>query len=489
MCLNSKIFRPSHVYQHSFNVVQVNAGCGKCAECREIQRNEWVNRLSFEFDSNKGGVSVFLTFTYNDAHLPFFEDSETGFKTACFNHGDVLRFLKSLENYYYHRFKCKPYKYFFAAEYGKTTKRPHYHCLFFLSSLIAGEWQNFVEVCREIWSKPMFHNIRLTDKDSLNLGWMFPSVTSDGRYIDNKGKDRTPLIQSGVKGMTYVSKYSTKDMSFYSDEVNLYLNSDNGYKLRPYLPKHWQSKKLGYSAVELASKNIENALCSGIVNPLTLKPVPLPNYVVNKLLYTNVWRGRTSYNEVTGKTSKLYDRELSEFGRKYVALVFRSRVNKTAHKMSERFQAIVNNVLPVSVPRETNTLIQSANISDIKDYKSFIALAMYHHFWRNFDAQFYTYALNYFDGCLSDMLSFSPRFDSLYTATKDQNFKRLFPITVDVDTSLNNDVFGVLSALDAVYSSVSKELSKLNVNERVKKREESYVTKEKLTHGFPLNLC
>ena len=493
MCSSPRTFRPLHVYQNTFvNCTSVSCGCGKCEECREVKRNEWVNRLCFEYDSisKKKGCAVFLTFTYRDECLPSFTDGD--FHTLCFNHSDVLKFLGSLEDYYMHKFGYKPYKYFFAAEYGKHTQRPHYHCLFFLDGSLALNWMHFVEVCREIWSAPMYKNYKQTKKQSLNLGFMFPrlvgarfdsdGVVCSGRYIDEKGKDRTPLIQSGVQGMVYVSKYSTKDMSFYSDDINAYLSSDNGYKLKPYLPKHWQSKKLGFSAVELAQNNIESAITLGIQNPLTLMNVPLPNYVVNRLLYKNVWRGR-----VSSLGNKLYDRELSDFGKKYLATVFKTRVVKTAHKMSELFQCIGNGFF--EFPDNTCSVLSSCGITSCRDYKSFVGASIYHHFYKNFNSNLYELVLRSLSGSFSDLLTFHPLVLGFYVHTKDTAFKRLNPHSRDYLHSSPIKYFGDVPLLDSIFCEVSRKIQSKKLKERVRKRLESYDTKELLTHGFPINLC
>lgn len=496
MCTNPRVFRPSHVYNHSIlNTSAVTCGCGRCDECREVKRNEWVNRLSFEFnDFNiKGGKAIFLTFTYDNDHLPVFTDPDTGFSTLCFNHNDVKTFLGSLEDYYMHIYGYKPYKYFFASEYGKTTQRPHYHCLFFIDVVLASNWYHFVEVCREIWNKPIRKDRPQTLKTQHKFGFMFPrlccpvynsdGVIVSGRYVDEKRRDRTPLITSGVKGMTYVSKYATKDMSFYSDEINEYLASSNGFKLKDKLPKHWQSKKLGYSAVTSALSNLDTALSLGIINPLTLKYIPVPQYAINKILYKNVYRGRVS---PLGK--KLYDRELSSFGISYLSKVFKSRCIRTAHKMSELFQ-LLGNTSTVDFPVYTRWLLSLCGINNMRSYQAFLPCAIYHHFYKNFNQNLYETVLRSLSGSFSDLLTFHPVVLAYYVKTKDTSFKRLHPVSSNVFKSRYDNVFGFIPFLDAVYCDVSRNIQSNIIKDRVKNRLQSYATKELLSHGFPLNLC
>lgn len=487
MCLCQKYVHPRSVYRHVLNPVSVSTGCGKCDECREIQRNEWVNRLCFEYDSNKGGCCVFLTFTYNDAHLPVFTDGD--FTCKCFNHDDVKVFIKTLKNYYWRKFHSCPFRYFFASEYGKHTQRPHYHCLFFLDASLASHWSDFCEVCRHIWSKSILPPADdLFSVRSMDLGFMYPKIDK-GRYVDDLGNDKTPLIKSGVKGMVYCSKYACKDMSFYSEDIAAYLASENGYKLKPFLPRHWQSNKLGYSAVGVSLKAPEKSFNIGIVNPLSKEVCPLPNYVINKLLYKNVFVGRTKVDDKTGKVVKLYDRDLSDFGRNYLYTSFMARVVRHARKMSVTMQSLDFDLgidFDVSYFRD---IAARCNFGDYKDYRNFIPAAIYHCFWRNYDKVAFCYALERCDGDLSAMLSDGDFLRDLVVSSKDTAAKRISDDFVQVEPIYADDVFGYISRFDKLYSNLCRLLSCKTVSSRVRKREEGYELREKLTHTFDKKLC
>ena len=91
--------------------------------------------------------------------------------------------------------KCA-YKYFFCSEYGKFTKRPHYHGLFMLQPGVDSTW--FAEKCRSLW----------------HHGFMFPRF-KNGKYVDNLGAVTSVVLRNINAACKYVSKYITKDIDYY----------------------------------------------------------------------------------------------------------------------------------------------------------------------------------------------------------------------------------------------------------------------------------
>lgn len=364
MCLS-----PIHIPNKSSYIVDgisysgYDVPCGHCLECQQQKRNEWQTRIAFELSSlyARGGRAVFLTFTYNDAHLPSVElDFGVHGKEviSCFRHADVLAFLNRLKVGAHKTFGPSSYKYFFTSEYGSSTKRPHYHAIFFLQPFV--DWHKFVEMCRAKWS----------------FGYMFPKFDKyRNMYVDNDCLPLTggkPCISSLGGCAKYVSKYVTKDLSFYElPSVSQYL-SVKGHKdlIKTFLPKHWQSNCLGWSAIDdinlFDDADVKQVLSAGILNPLTFKRVSLPSYVINKLMYRNVKSDRIS--PTSGKP--LFDRYLTDFGAMYQRYIFETRIFKTACKMSETLQALSADCLTYR-PLKTFTPVQ------LCDYKTFIPHAFY----------------------------------------------------------------------------------------------------------------
>lgn len=94
--------------------------CGICASCKCDYSRDWANRMILELQDHD--EAMFLTLTYNDAHLPY---SEKGFPTLCKR--DIQLFLKRLRKY----LGETKIRYYLAGEYGSRTHRPHYHAIIY----------------------------------------------------------------------------------------------------------------------------------------------------------------------------------------------------------------------------------------------------------------------------------------------------------------------------------------------------------------------
>lgn len=101
-------------------VEKIKLPCGQCMLCRIAKAREWAVRM--EHEASLHDVSIFLTLTYDDAHLPLTDD---GLPTLRYK--DVQGFLKRLRD----RIKPIKIRFFCAGEYGDNTARPHYHAIVF----------------------------------------------------------------------------------------------------------------------------------------------------------------------------------------------------------------------------------------------------------------------------------------------------------------------------------------------------------------------
>lgn len=94
--------------------------CMRCKCCKmELQRT-YTDRMYCAWKSHN--CSAFVTFTYDDKHLPL--------KDGCLNPSlskdDVHKYIDKVR----HQIDV-PFEYFIAGEYGDKFSRPHYHALFF----------------------------------------------------------------------------------------------------------------------------------------------------------------------------------------------------------------------------------------------------------------------------------------------------------------------------------------------------------------------
>lgn len=104
--------------------------CGQCVGCRLDYSRSWADRCMCEASYHDS--SYFITFTYDDEHLPrtFISDLSTGeciSPVATLSSRDFTNFLKRLRYY----FSDDHIRYFACGEYGDNSLRPHYHGIFF----------------------------------------------------------------------------------------------------------------------------------------------------------------------------------------------------------------------------------------------------------------------------------------------------------------------------------------------------------------------
>lgn len=93
--------------------------CGKCLACLAEMQSQWSFRIEQEVVYGGHATSLFVTFTYDNEHLP---DDFSVHKE------EVQRYLHDLRQLIDRRY-CKEdrprLKYYFCAEYGSKRGRPH----------------------------------------------------------------------------------------------------------------------------------------------------------------------------------------------------------------------------------------------------------------------------------------------------------------------------------------------------------------------------
>lgn len=480
MCLNPVHVRnPTQLYTHS-SYDRLTAPCGHCIECQQQKKSEWQARISYEIHSlyKRGGCAIFLTFTYDNVHLPYYYDKKNNFGFVCFNHKHVLSFLNQLKVTIHRKYGKGMYKYFFVSEYGKTTRRPHYHSIFFIEKGV--DIVYFIETCRNIWKH----------------GFMFPR-RYQGQYVDNKMNTVTPEIRSLAGGAKYVSKYCTKDITYYNiPEIAHYLSiTDNKERMKKYLPKHWQSNKLGYTILDFIDLyNFDWHLKNGVYNPLSGKTIPLPSYFINKMCFKNVNSSETCIPKLakgssSDKQKYLYYRDLTDFGKQFIEHSFTVKIHKTANRLRERLAQLRNDesyIYKFTDPSEAPYLASAFSFNDT----DFIRLSLYHHVYRTFcadkkdryftafknaDVQFF--AVQYMNNHLlasriKDTLEYNHAINyyERYSA-----FDKVFCDKYDI--------------IDNIISSYCEYNQKIKLEEHEKQNEERRMLRERYMHRYNLKLC
>lgn len=249
MSCDSPVFRPHRdLTGRIVHGIYDQIPCHWCLGCKADRRNEWQDRIEYE---RVGRSSAFVTFTYDDYHIPF----KDGKPTLCRKH--VSDFLDVL----HHRVAAhlpsplcvKNFHYFTVGEYGDKFGRPHYHTIFL--------GLDFYD-CRKLFFD----------------AWQFGII------------DSLPILDGGIR---YVLKYVDKQVSV-SKRKELY--DDNG--VEP--PFSSMSRSLGsglfYGQYDYIKK-------TGNYKNLAGKIRPCPQY------YKNLFLGKSDPYRVEKSLSEYLKRQ------------------------------------------------------------------------------------------------------------------------------------------------------------------------------------
>lgn len=254
--------------------------CGHCEECRKAQKSAWSFRLVAEMIAleSKGWKIGFGTLTYDDAHLPtipksLFKDSADYVKIPCFSRSDVRNFIVNLRRELCDNYAVTGCRYIVCAEYGKTTRRPHYHYIF------AWEPKNNVDA-RLVYS--------LIQKFWTKNGHVIPRDYQGG--YDSKGRYHKPFeCVNAVFSARYAAKYVCKDLDFYDTfDKSRILTTTKLWKDCDCF--HVQSRSLGLSFLEnLTDDQRLSYFLHGYAFVGDEVKHALPTYLKNKLIFDPVY--------------------------------------------------------------------------------------------------------------------------------------------------------------------------------------------------------
>ena len=126
------------------NPIFTNVGmfrCGKCLACNATKVDERLKRMNQETKEAK--QTLFITLTYDDEHVP----------NNGVNKDDLKTFIKELKK----NWKCK---YIGIGEYGGRNKRPHYHLITWLKTVMTTPSRTI----EQWWTKGISSVVNVNDK-------------------------------------------------------------------------------------------------------------------------------------------------------------------------------------------------------------------------------------------------------------------------------------------------------------------------------------
>lgn len=207
--------------------------CGKCPACVKRRAAQWIFRLKQQ--DKISSSAHFVTLTYSEEHCPI---SPNGFMTL--RRTDVQKFFKRLRK---RNGKRSIIKYYLAAEYGSTYKRPHYHIILFNAR------QEDVEV---EWT---FGETFIGNVSGASVGYTTGYVQKPKVVPEHKRDDREPefsLMSKGL-GLNYITQ-ATKQYHW-SDPSRQYLVESGNTKIA--MPRYYRDRLYIEEDVKRLGKQIK----------------------------------------------------------------------------------------------------------------------------------------------------------------------------------------------------------------------------------------
>lgn len=206
--------------------------CGKCPVCLDNRREDWFVRLNEEMKTSS--LPLFVTLTYDEDFLP---RNKNNIPSVCKE--DCQKFLKRLRKRIDSDQQSLTFRYFIAAEYGSSGKRPHYHmCIFFYFEWSdESQFKEIHEYCKWLFTK-------CWNKGFVDVGVLSPGgINYVSKYIHKKklppqGANMTFQLQSKGLGVDYIT-CSTYD--YHKENIvkhNKYVDHQRTYRL----PRYYREK-------------------------------------------------------------------------------------------------------------------------------------------------------------------------------------------------------------------------------------------------------
>lgn len=351
---------------HALNVKGVNkhsisstfTPCGKCEECRKMERSAWEFRFRAEADEfvfHHGWQMGFITLTYNDQQLPYlpphaFKDfdpltcsSPRWRYVPCFNKDHIRSLVHGLRKYLHKKYGCKRLIYICCSEFGSSTKRPHYHCCFVFPPEVPA--LEFYQCIRDLWcgesvfiSQPckLKGKTRFLDSSRarVNRGFVCP------REFGGFGREKPFIVSKpdSIACAKYASKYVCKDIYYLESLPYDDLNFDNPLidnrmdeyedfsfdslpHIRNYMPFHFQTRSLGLGIIQGKSNSelLEIFKKGYHFTGDGEKFQCIPLYIKNKILFSPYY--------VFENGKRLVRRQASEFFNENYKEVFQKKVS------------------------------------------------------------------------------------------------------------------------------------------------------------------
>ncbi len=255
-------------------------GCGKCPSCKRRRAAKWISRL--EAERRQHVVSMFVTLTYDEKSLPVLKFSEDCFQSEplydasgrvlrddliCIpsseineslseadadllrsmmalrgipyaSVSDCQKFHKRLNKYIHDEIShhYKNFRYFLVSEFGSTTLRPHFHCIYYLDSWdIASRFKEAVNAC---WKYGIVDVQFIESSATSYVANYLNELFSLPSFYEHR-QIRPFFLCSKRPSIGSFNEFSTSDQEIFDECLTQLPTSDNGsteIRFAPLLP-------------------------------------------------------------------------------------------------------------------------------------------------------------------------------------------------------------------------------------------------------------
>lgn len=369
MCVSPlKIIHPTKDFKVTDSLT-VSVPCGHCYECRRRKQSDIELRIYNELCYNQahGFKNYFFTLTYNNAEIPTLI-LPSGNEVNVFDKSHWTTFYDNLQK----RFRRKygigkknglpKMSYIVCCEKGGKYGRPHLHIAMSVPAIVSSE--EFHESITDLWrgQEIILSNGELaTDEDGNSLydgnGFVFPRHFYS-TMVNGKKLNGIEIIGNPAQVSRYVSKYVTKDLSFFedNDELNEYiqyykneLNQEDGdpeaedilNDLKQYLPFTCHSQNYGIHLLDdiktddviTTVENIKKGVLTSRFDKKKGTYVdtyrPLPTYILRKILFD------VSY--IREEDKYLVRHDLNKYGIYYKQTLYKDIVKAESAKLQNMY--------------------------------------------------------------------------------------------------------------------------------------------------------
>lgn len=281
---DGKLVACDNAYSTPFSTVyrnSVDIPCGHCIGCRLDKSREVANRCSVELSYYQ--YNYFVTFTYNDDHLPTREyiDEESGeiLTSQTLDKRDFQLFMKRLRQAE-EEYTDEKIRFYMCGEYGSKSFRPHYHAILFntfIPDLIPYKMNEQGQM--------------LYTSEWLNKLWITPE-----KDIYNRPKGNMGFVVVGEvdwECIAYVARYTTDKLYGKLDFIYEKFNIEKEFALMSRRPG------IGRRFYEEHKQEIETQSQWYISGRNGARPFTLPRYY--RMLYADEFPDRADQMKVQNK--------------------------------------------------------------------------------------------------------------------------------------------------------------------------------------------